>query len=106
MVPAACKPRPHLVEVAPQMGLENFWYWPALHALGLSVLRGEYELSGGRLSIVRPEDEKMTGLVWRVRNRNLLELVEHPVSSQFGSDYRGAILVRRIDEERARGNEG
>ena len=28
-----------------------------------------------------------------------LILVEHPESSQFGSDYRGAVLVRRIAEE-------
>ena len=47
--------------------------------------------------MARPTDPKMTGLVWRVKNKNLLELVEHPVSSQFGSDYRGAVLVRRLD---------
>ena len=61
------------------------------------LLQGEYELKGGELSMARPTDPKMTGLVWRVKNKNLLKLVEHPVSSQFGSDYRGAVLVRRLD---------
>jgi hypothetical protein len=67
---------------------------------GATMLRGEYDLSGTRLAMERPDDEKMVGLVWKVKNRNLLELVEHPASSQFGSDYRGAVLVRRIDDDR------
>ncbi|MDB5351997.1 MAG: heme-binding protein [Planctomycetota bacterium] len=67
---------------------------------GGGLLQGEYEMKGGWLAVAKPTDEKLTGLVWKIRNRNLLELVEHPVASQFGSDYRGAVLVRRIDEDR------
>jgi hypothetical protein len=59
-------------------------------------LRGEYELREGRLSMMKPEDEKMTGLVWEVKNRNVLMLVEHPEASQFGSDYRNATLSRPV----------
>lgn len=61
---------------------------------GATNLRGEYELREGRLSMVRPEEEMMTGLVWEVKNRNVLVLVEHPESSQFGSDYRDSTLSR------------
>ena len=61
---------------------------------GAANLRGEYELRDGRLSMVKPEDKKMTGLVWEVKNRNVLLLVERPESSQFGSDYRNSTLSR------------
>lgn len=67
---------------------------------GAALLQGEYELTGDRLTMSHPTDERMISLVWRVRNRNALELIEHPVTSQFGSDYRGALLVRRLDEGR------
>jgi hypothetical protein len=67
---------------------------------GAVLLQGQYELNGNRLVMVSPQDEKMVGLVWEMRNANLLELKEHPATSQFGSDYRGAVLVRRIEEDR------
>ena len=61
---------------------------------GAANLRGVYELKEGRLSMVQPEDERMIGLVWEIKNRNVLVLVEHPEASQFGSDYRNATLSR------------
>ena len=57
-------------------------------------LRGIYRLSDGRLTIVQPENERLIGLVWEIKNKNVLLLTEHPESSQVGSDYRNATLSR------------
>jgi hypothetical protein len=57
-------------------------------------LRGIYRLCDGRLTIVQPENERLIGLVWEIKNKNVLLLTEHPESSQVGSDYRNATLSR------------
>jgi hypothetical protein len=45
--------------------------------------------------MVQPFTERMTGLVWEVKNQNSLTLIEHPEKSQAGSDYRSATLGRQ-----------
>jgi hypothetical protein len=69
---------------------------------GATMLRGGYKLCGRRLTMARAEDEQMAGLVWEVKNKNVLVLIEHPEKSQFGSDYRNATLSRQkpVDEPR------
>jgi hypothetical protein len=62
---------------------------------GAVLLQGLYELRGKRLTMAQPVDPKLVGLVWEVKNRNTLVLVEHPEKAQFGSDYRGATLGRQ-----------
>lgn len=57
-------------------------------------LRGIYCLSDGRLTIVQPENERLVGLVWEIKNKNVLLLTVHPEGSQVGSDYRNATLSR------------
>ncbi len=57
-------------------------------------LRGIYRLCDGRLTIVQPENERLIGLVWEIKNKNVLLLTEHPESSQVGCDYRNATLSR------------
>lgn len=62
-------------------------------------LSGVYDLRDGRLAMVKPENERMIGLVWEVKNQNVLLLVEHPEASQLGSDYRNATLSRNKPKE-------
>lgn len=62
---------------------------------GATMLRGGYEFCGRRLRMTRAEDERLAGLVWEVKNKNVLLLIEHPEESQFGSDYRNATLSRQ-----------
>ncbi|MGI8978380.1 MAG: hypothetical protein ACR2FY_04055 [Pirellulaceae bacterium] len=63
---------------------------------GAANLRGTYELRDGRLSMIQPENERMTGLVWEIKNKNVVVLSEHPEESQFGSDYRNSTLSRSV----------
>ena len=42
-----------------------------------------------------PEDERLVGLVWQIKNANTLLLTDHPAQSQFGSDYTNATLCRK-----------
>src|SRR5262249_37738710 len=48
----------------------------------------------GRLEMLESDREKMGGLAWHVKNRNVLVLIEQPDPSQFGADYRDATLSR------------
>lgn len=57
-------------------------------------LRGVYTLRDGRLEMSKPVNERMVGLVWEVKNRNVVVLSDHPESSQLGSNYRNATLSR------------
>jgi hypothetical protein len=57
-------------------------------------LRGEYLLADGRLAMAAPENQYLAGLVWEVKNRNVLLLTEQPDTLHVGSDYRNATLSR------------
>lgn len=56
--------------------------------------RGVYVLNGDRLTVVEPDDARLTEFVWKVQNGDSLLLIEAPPASKVGSDYRGAILNR------------
>jgi hypothetical protein len=62
-------------------------------------LSGVYELRGRRLKAVSPDNERMTGLVWEVKNRNVLLLTVHPETAAVGADYRNATLSRQEPAE-------
>lgn len=74
--------RPNFYVFKPKMGGNN--------------LAGVYELKdGNRLTLVTPRKVGMQGLVWEVKNSNTLILIEHPPSTQRGSDYTGSTLGRQ-----------
>lgn len=58
-------------------------------------LSGVYEFQGRCLTAVSPDNERMTGLGWELKNRNVLLLTVHPESAAVGSDYRNATLSRQ-----------
>jgi hypothetical protein len=62
-------------------------------------LSGVYNLSDRRLTAVSPDNERMTGLVWEIKNRNVLLLTVHPETAAVGSDYRNATLSRQKSDE-------
>jgi len=70
---------------------------------GATLLRGVYEFRRDRLSMIRPEDPQMKGLVWEVKDENRLVLVEHPEESRPGQDYRGATLTRQRGDRPIKG---
>ncbi len=67
---------------------------------GAATLRGVYSLQGRRLTMKAPEDERLVGLVWQIKNVNTLLLTDHPAQSQFGSDYTNATLCRKPPESK------
>jgi hypothetical protein len=57
-------------------------------------LLGVYKLGDGKLCLVTPQNAQMAGLVWEVKDRNTLLLVEQSEKKR-PADYRGAILSRQ-----------
>ncbi len=68
---------------------------------GALNLQGLYEVRGGRLTLVKPDNLHLAGLAWEIRNNNALLLTEQPNQEQVGSDYRGATLGRQKQAGRA-----
>jgi len=63
-------------------------------------LRGVYRLEGPRLTVTDPANKRLKGLVWDVLNNNALLLIEQPIPSPVGADYRRATLTRQKPVER------
>jgi beta-lactamase regulating signal transducer with metallopeptidase domain len=55
---------------------------------------GIYEVRGNRLVIVAPNDRRLLGFEWEIRQGRLI-LVGQPPTSKTGSNYLGATLVRQ-----------
>lgn len=58
-------------------------------------LAGIYDFHEGRLTLVVPVAERMEGLGWEIKNKNVILLVEHPESANVGPDYLNASLTRK-----------
>jgi hypothetical protein len=56
-------------------------------------LSGIYEWRDGQLVVMKPADDRMTGLAWQWDGTQLL-LVGEPAGSPAGSSYMGAVLTR------------
>lgn len=61
--------------------------------LGGTVLSGTYELRDKHLVVIRPNDGRMSGLIWRWNGKNWV-LVREPQPPPTGSSYVGAVLER------------
>ncbi len=57
-----------------------------------SVFNGLYEWRSGQLVVVRPDDDRMVGLVWQWNGKQLT-LVEEPKNTPTGSSYVGTVLT-------------
>jgi hypothetical protein len=60
---------------------------------GAGVLSGTYQWEQGQLSVVKPGDDRMIGLVWKWDGKQLV-LVGEPANSPTGSSYTGTTLTR------------
>jgi hypothetical protein len=60
---------------------------------GAGVLSGTYQWQDGKLVVVTPSDQRMTGLVWKWDGKQLV-LVGEPASTPTGSAYTGTTLTR------------
>ncbi len=60
----------------------------------IGVLSGVYEHQGNRLVVVKPNDERLTGFVWEIRDAGSLVLIQSAPVEKIGSDYTGATLRR------------
>ena len=60
---------------------------------GAGVLSGTYQWQDGKLVVVTPGDERMTGLVWKWDGKQLV-LIAEPGSTPTGSSYTGTTLTR------------
>jgi len=67
---------------------------------GAVNLQGVYELRGRRLTMIQPVNSRLAGLVWEIKNKNVLLLIEHPEPSRVGSDYRNASLTAPVRVQR------
>ena len=57
-----------------------------------SIFNGLYEWRSGQLVVVRPNDDRMVGLVWQWDGAKLT-LVEEPKNTPTGSSYVGTVLA-------------
>ncbi|UUO07265.1 hypothetical protein M4951_02900 [Blastopirellula sp. J2-11] len=57
-------------------------------------LAGAYKVDGPTLTIVQPDDQRLTGFVWTAINRNTLILTSEPPQGRTGASYVGATLTR------------
>lgn len=57
-------------------------------------LGGTYQQEGRLLKVTAPDQERLTGFLWRLETPDVAVLVEGPEVSKVGSDYRGAVLRR------------
>ncbi len=56
------------------------------------IFNGVYEWRRGQLVVVRPDDDRMAGLVWQWDGQKLT-LVEEPKNTPTGSSYVGTVLT-------------
>ncbi len=61
-----------------------------------SIFNGIYQFEGGRLTVIRPDDARMKGLVWKWDGSQLM-LVAEPPAQPTGASYLGTVLVPTDD---------
>jgi hypothetical protein len=54
---------------------------------------GVYEVRGGRLVIVEPNDRRLLGFAWEIHPDGHLTLVDQPPTEKTGVNYLGAVMV-------------
>jgi hypothetical protein len=67
---------------------------------GALNLQGLYELRGQTLTLVEADNPHLTGMVWKVLNKNTVVLTVQRDQAKVGSDYRGATLGRQKPADR------
>ncbi len=57
-----------------------------------SVFSGVYQFVDGQLTVIQPDDKRMTGLIWRWDDRQLV-LIAEPPAKPTGASYLGTVLA-------------